>query len=195
MAKIIDPDQLNLDTEIYIDTAGPKTVQLVAAGNLSDASPGATSGVITPASTVSGVGSGPGSNSPAMSGIGSGLPSTATMTGVESPAREPAWVVWVTAAALVIAAFAVRAETAGHTGFLCGEVRNRGRDREYRHDDRPERDRNLSPGPIALPTHSPQPGASGPAYGRIVNSSCVAPSTPMVRPYRRSPTNISSVNE
>jgi len=45
MAKITDPDQLNLNTEIYIDTAGPKTVQLVAAGNLSAASPGATSGV------------------------------------------------------------------------------------------------------------------------------------------------------
>ena len=45
MAKITDPDQLNIDTEIVIDTTGPKTVQLVATGNLSAASPGATSGV------------------------------------------------------------------------------------------------------------------------------------------------------
>lgn len=45
MAKITDPDQLNIDTEIVIDTTGPKTVQLIATGNLSAASPGATSGV------------------------------------------------------------------------------------------------------------------------------------------------------
>ena len=45
MAKITDPDQLNDATEIVIDTTGPKTVQLVATGNLSAASPGATSGV------------------------------------------------------------------------------------------------------------------------------------------------------
>ena len=45
MAKITDPDQLNDATEIVIDTAGPKTVQLLATGNLSAASPGTTSGV------------------------------------------------------------------------------------------------------------------------------------------------------
>ena len=45
MAKITDPDQLNDATEIVIDTTGPKTVQLIATGNLSAASPGATSGV------------------------------------------------------------------------------------------------------------------------------------------------------
>lgn len=45
MAKITDPDQLNDSTEIVIDTTGPKTVQLIATGNLSAASPGATSGV------------------------------------------------------------------------------------------------------------------------------------------------------
>ena len=45
MAKIVDPDQLNLATEIVISTAGPKTVQLLVAGNLDDNSPGATSGV------------------------------------------------------------------------------------------------------------------------------------------------------
>lgn len=45
MAKIIDPDQLNFDTEITVDSTGPKTIQLIATGNLSDASPGATSGV------------------------------------------------------------------------------------------------------------------------------------------------------
>jgi hypothetical protein len=44
VAKITDPDQLNDATEIVIDTAGPKTVQLIATGNLSAASPGATSG-------------------------------------------------------------------------------------------------------------------------------------------------------
>jgi hypothetical protein len=45
MAKITDPDSLNFGTEIVIDTTGPKTVQLIATGNLSDASPSATSGV------------------------------------------------------------------------------------------------------------------------------------------------------
>ena len=45
MAKLTDPDSLNFGTEIVIDTAGPKTVQLIATGNLSAASPGATSGV------------------------------------------------------------------------------------------------------------------------------------------------------
>ena len=45
MAKITDPDSLNFGTEIVIDTTGPKTFQLVATGNLSDASPSATSGV------------------------------------------------------------------------------------------------------------------------------------------------------
>ena len=45
MAKITDPDQLNNGVEIVIDTTGPKTVQLIATGNLSAASPGATSGV------------------------------------------------------------------------------------------------------------------------------------------------------
>ena len=44
MAKIIDPDQLNFGTEIVVDSTGPKTIQLVATGNLSNASPGATSG-------------------------------------------------------------------------------------------------------------------------------------------------------
>lgn len=44
MAKIIDPDQLNQATEIVISTAG-KTIQLLVAGNLSNASPGSTSGV------------------------------------------------------------------------------------------------------------------------------------------------------
>ena len=45
MAKITDPDELNFGTEIVVDTAGPKTIQLIATGNLSDASPSATSGV------------------------------------------------------------------------------------------------------------------------------------------------------
>ncbi len=44
MAKIIDPDQLNQGTEVVISTAG-KTIQLLSAGNLSNASPGSTSGV------------------------------------------------------------------------------------------------------------------------------------------------------
>lgn len=44
------------------------------------------------------------------------------MTATELPSREPAWVVWVTAAVLVIAAFAVRAETASHTGFVCEDA-------------------------------------------------------------------------
>lgn len=45
MAKIVDPDQLNFATEIVVDSTGPKTIQLIATGNLSAASPGATSGV------------------------------------------------------------------------------------------------------------------------------------------------------
>lgn len=44
MAKIVDPDDLNQSTEVVIAT-GAKTVQLLPAGNLNDASPGATSGV------------------------------------------------------------------------------------------------------------------------------------------------------
>ena len=44
MAKLVDPDQLNQGTEVVINT-GAKTVQLLVAGNLDDASPGATSGV------------------------------------------------------------------------------------------------------------------------------------------------------
>jgi len=44
MAKIVDPDQLNQGIEVVIDTTG-KTLQLLVAGNLNDASPGATSGV------------------------------------------------------------------------------------------------------------------------------------------------------
>ena len=44
MAKLVDPDQLNQGTEVVINTAG-KTVQLLVAGNLDDASPGASSGV------------------------------------------------------------------------------------------------------------------------------------------------------
>ena len=44
MAKLVDPDQLNQATEIVIDTTG-KTVQLLVAGNLDDAAPGALSGV------------------------------------------------------------------------------------------------------------------------------------------------------
>jgi len=45
MAKITDPDQLNFGTEIVVDTTGPKTIQLVATGNLSNASPAAVNGV------------------------------------------------------------------------------------------------------------------------------------------------------
>jgi len=45
MTKIVDPDQLNQGTEISYLT-GTKQVQLFVAGNLDDASPGATSGVI-----------------------------------------------------------------------------------------------------------------------------------------------------
>jgi len=44
MAKIVDPDQLNLATEIVVD-ANAKTIQLLGAGNLDDNSPGKTSGV------------------------------------------------------------------------------------------------------------------------------------------------------
>lgn len=44
MAKLVDPDSLNQATEVVISTAG-KTVQLLVAGNLDDAAPGATSGV------------------------------------------------------------------------------------------------------------------------------------------------------
>jgi len=44
MAKIVDPDQLNQATEVVISTAG-KTIQLLAAGNLNNTSPGSTSGV------------------------------------------------------------------------------------------------------------------------------------------------------
>ena len=44
MAKLVDPDQLNQGTEVVINT-GTKTVQLLIAGNLDDASPGASSGV------------------------------------------------------------------------------------------------------------------------------------------------------
>jgi hypothetical protein len=44
MAKIVDPDQLERGTEIVIDTTA-KTIQLVAAGNLDNLPPGATSGV------------------------------------------------------------------------------------------------------------------------------------------------------
>lgn len=43
MAKIVDPDSLNLNTEIVVAT-GAKTVQLLIAGNLDDNAPGATSG-------------------------------------------------------------------------------------------------------------------------------------------------------
>jgi hypothetical protein len=45
MAKITDPDLLNFATEIVVDSTGPKTIQLIPTGNLSNASPGATSGV------------------------------------------------------------------------------------------------------------------------------------------------------
>jgi hypothetical protein len=44
MAKIVDPDFLIQNTEIVISTAG-KTIQLVATGNLSAASPAAVNGV------------------------------------------------------------------------------------------------------------------------------------------------------
>lgn len=44
MAKIVDPDSLNQATEVVIDTTA-KTIQLLATGNLSNASPGSTSGV------------------------------------------------------------------------------------------------------------------------------------------------------
>ncbi|MBI4099370.1 hypothetical protein HY440_00005, partial [Candidatus Microgenomates bacterium] len=44
MAKIVDPDSLNQATEVVIDTTA-KTVQLLAAGNLNNTSPGSTSGV------------------------------------------------------------------------------------------------------------------------------------------------------
>ena len=44
MAKLIDPDSLNQGTEMVINTTA-KTIQLLVAGNLNDASPGSTSGV------------------------------------------------------------------------------------------------------------------------------------------------------
>lgn len=44
MAKLVDPDSLNQSTEVVIDTAG-KTIQLVATGNLSNASPASSTGV------------------------------------------------------------------------------------------------------------------------------------------------------
>jgi len=44
MAKIVDPDSLNQNTEVYIYT-DVKAIQLVEAGNLSDTDPGAESGV------------------------------------------------------------------------------------------------------------------------------------------------------
>lgn len=44
MAKIVDPDSLNQGTEIVFNT-GAKTIQLLVAGNLTDTSPGSTSGV------------------------------------------------------------------------------------------------------------------------------------------------------
>jgi hypothetical protein len=44
MAKIVDPDQLNQGVEVVISTA-QKTIQLLVAGNLSDAAPGKSSGV------------------------------------------------------------------------------------------------------------------------------------------------------
>ena len=43
MAKIVDPDQLTVGTEVVYSTAA-KTVQYLVAGNLSDAAPGKTSG-------------------------------------------------------------------------------------------------------------------------------------------------------
>lgn len=45
MAKIVDPDSLNRGTEIVFVTSGsPRTIQLVATGNLDDNSPGKSSG-------------------------------------------------------------------------------------------------------------------------------------------------------
>lgn len=44
MTKLFDPDSLNQGTEVVISTAG-KTIQLVATGNLSAASPAAVNGV------------------------------------------------------------------------------------------------------------------------------------------------------
>lgn len=44
MAKLVDPDSLNQATEVVINTTA-KTIQLLAAGNLSNTSPGSTSGV------------------------------------------------------------------------------------------------------------------------------------------------------
>ena len=44
MAKIVDPDQLNQSTEV-VYVPGSKTVQLIAAGNLSDTAPRSASGV------------------------------------------------------------------------------------------------------------------------------------------------------
>ena len=44
MAKIVDPDQLTLGTEVVINTA-TKTIELATAGNLDNTSPGVTSGV------------------------------------------------------------------------------------------------------------------------------------------------------
>ena len=43
MSKLIDPDSLSQGTEVVIST-GAKTIQLLVAGNLSNASPGSTSG-------------------------------------------------------------------------------------------------------------------------------------------------------
>lgn len=44
MAKIVDPDGLAQTTDVVIDTTG-KTIQIVTTGNVSNASPGSTSGV------------------------------------------------------------------------------------------------------------------------------------------------------
>lgn len=44
MAKLVDPDQLNQETEVII-VEGAKTIQLLIAGNLSDSAPGRDSGV------------------------------------------------------------------------------------------------------------------------------------------------------
>jgi len=44
MAKIVDPDQITVGTEVVYSTAA-KTVQYLVAGNLSDAAPGKTSGM------------------------------------------------------------------------------------------------------------------------------------------------------
>lgn len=44
MAKLIDPDSLTQGVEVIINT-GAKTIQLLVAGNLNNASPGSTSGV------------------------------------------------------------------------------------------------------------------------------------------------------